>query len=458
MSARFAASRLWSHIIAASRTCGFLRWRAAALVLCGMLAMPLATPPGSADAQSAKLETAYVVLGADGAIARAILSDATECPMIDIGGAAERMSIRARPDAAFPVHVCETPIPPGTTSAAIEGRVLPLPKPAIATIATFGDTGCRLKAGGDVGKSRRHHDYPAAGEFQDCDSSSQWPFARLSAAVAAQKPDLVIHVGDYIYRESPCPAGDQSCKGSPFGDDWRTWQVDFFQPAAPLLAAASWIMVRGNHESCARAGLGYFRFLYPEPARDHAPPTCTNLLAPYTVDLGGKAFLVIDSSNAEDACPNNACDSAPYAAEFARLTPKPGTWLLSHRPIWAIGQKFKLNQTLEQAVAASGGRLPHGIELVLSGHLHIFELLSFIDERPPQLVVGSGGTELDKKINRALDGTAIGDATVRHGRSEHRFGFLMITPQPGGSTATFFSPEGKPRFKCALTSTSVRCD
>ncbi len=433
------------------------RWRIAALALGAASATLIALAPGSVNAQSANLETAYVVLGADSAIVRAVLSGATECPMIDHGGAAERMSVRARPDDAFPVLVCETPIPTGTASAAIEGRVLPLPKPAIATIATFGDTGCRLKAGGDSKKSSRHHDYPAAGKFQDCNSPSKWPFARLSATAAAKRPDLVIHVGDYLYRESPCPAGDKGCKGSPHGDDWQTWLADFFRPAAPLLAAAPWIMVRGNHESCTRAGPGYFRFLHPEPARDHAPPTCTDLLAPYTVDMGGKSFLVIDSSNAEDSCANDACNSAPYAAQFASLTPKPGTWLLSHRPIWAIGRKFKLNQTLEQALASSDGRLPQGVELVLSGHLHIFELLSFADRRAPQLIVGTGGTLLDPKIDRRLEGVTVGGAKISYGLSEHRFGFLMTTPKKKGATATFVNDRGKTRFECKLTPSTARC-
>jgi hypothetical protein len=218
------------------------------------------------------------------------------------------------------------------------------------------------------------------------------------------------------------------------------------------------IMMRGNHESCARAGLGFFRFLHPELARDHAPPACTDFLPPYTVEMGGKSFLVIDSSNAEDACPDNARDSAPYAAQFKSLAPRPGAWLLSHRPIWAIGRKFNLNQTLQQALASSGGRLPQGIELVLSGHLHLFELLSFTDQRPLQLVVGNGGTTLDKKINRKLDGMAFGDTTVRYGRSVHHFGFAMIAPGEDGSTMTLIEPSGRQRMKCALTPTSARCE
>jgi len=60
----------------------------------------------------------------------------------------------------------------------------------------------------------------------------------LAASVAAAKPDLVIHVGDYLYRESACPPRDSGCARSPHGDDWPTWTADFFAPAAPALLAA----------------------------------------------------------------------------------------------------------------------------------------------------------------------------------------------------------------------------
>ncbi|MDW4746763.1 metallophosphoesterase, partial [Escherichia coli] len=74
-----------------------------------------------------------------------------------------------------------------------------------------------------------------------------------------------LHVGDYHYRENACPPDVAGCQGSPWGYGWDTWQADLFQPAAPLMAAAPWVLVRGNHEECARAGQGWFRFLDPRP-------------------------------------------------------------------------------------------------------------------------------------------------------------------------------------------------
>lgn len=433
----------------------------AVLLFAGAIAIHGALAPRPAAAQAGMVEATYVVLGGEGAIARAILTGTGECPAITLDGATQRMGLRARPDdgaaPAFPDLVCETLIAPGTRAATINGRALPLPRDRLASVAALGDTGCRLKAAQQ--QTTRDHDHPHPGKFQDCDRPSQWPFARLSRTAAAQQPDLVIHVGDYIYRESPCPPGDKGCKGSPYGDNWRTWRADFFAPARPLLAAAPWIVVRGNHESCRRAGVGYFRFLYPALAQGGAPPACTDSSPPYTAQTGGRSFIVMDSTSAVDDCATHACDSAPYAAQFASFKPTPGTWFLTHRPIWGIGRNFTLNETLQRALAeGANGRLPAGIDLALSGHMHIFEALSFSDDRPPQLVVGTGGTALDRPVDRKLQGMTLGSATVGYGRSEHRFGFLMIAPNGARASARFIEPGGRTRFTCALMPIAAKCD
>jgi hypothetical protein len=418
--------------------------------------------PAPAAAQSAKVEAAYVVIGGEGAVARAVLTDAVQCPAISIGNASQPMSIRAKPDTGnnpvFPVLVCEAAVASGATSAAIEGQALPLPKPSLHAIAVFGDTGCRLKASKKAIK-RNEHDDQEAGKFQDCDQQSKWPFSRLSATVAARHPDLVVHVGDYIYRESPCPQGDEGCKGSPYGDNWQTWKADFFSPAAALLAAAPWIVTRGNHEICERAGTGFLRFLDPTLAQNETPPACTDLTPPYTATVAGKPFIVMDSSNAADACENDTCDSAPYAAQFAGLKPAQGSWFVSHRPIWGIGRNFTLNETLQQALKAWNGKLPEGIDLALAGHMHTFEMLSFADQRSPQFIIGTGGTDLDKNIKRQLAGMKIGGTTVSDGRVEREWGFTLLTPRKDGTdwTLTFLTAKGKAKFACKVERTEATC-
>jgi hypothetical protein len=84
-------------------------------------------------------------------------------------------------------------------------------------------------------------------------------FPRFAGQAARTRPDLMIHLGDYLYRESPCQPGDNRCTGTPWGDNWATWNADFFEPAAPLLHHTVWLMARGNHDECGRAGNGFTR-------------------------------------------------------------------------------------------------------------------------------------------------------------------------------------------------------
>jgi Calcineurin-like phosphoesterase len=406
-----------------------------------------------APTQAATLEAAFVVLGPQGAVARAILADATRCPPITIDGRTQEMNVRAAPDAPFPVLICELLLPTGVASANVENVPLPLPKTTLRSIAAFGDTGCRLKAA----KSKDGDDDDEGdGKFQDCNVPSAWPFAQVAAAIAAAKPDLVIHVGDYLYRESACPPGDQGCARSPYGDDWPSWKADFFTPAALALRAAPWIMVRGNHELCKRAGPGYFRLLDPTPTQT---PRCIDLVSQFTVTLADQPFAVLDSSNAADACP---CDGARYAAEFAAMKPKPGTWLVTHRPVWGFRtHRRTINESLQQALAAWGGKLPHGITLALAGHIHVAEVLSFADKRSPQFVLGTGGTMLAGKIKSDLTGEKIGGTKVSYGRSDHRFGFAMLerAAQGGGAwTATFRDNDSKVQFDCRIRIGEANCN
>src|SRR5262249_48310803 len=146
------------------------------------------------------------------------------------------------PPADFPVRVCEAAAPEGKR-VQLDGRPLPLPAAEIRHIVVFGDTGCRIKL----------HRKP-----QNCAKPGKWPYAKVAERAAQAHPDLVIHVGDYLYREF-CDV--EACAGEAVGYGWKGWDADFFTPSAKLFAAAPWIMVRGNHENCSRATEGWFRFL-----------------------------------------------------------------------------------------------------------------------------------------------------------------------------------------------------
>ena len=449
------------------------------------LVLAVALPAAAVQAQSGKPAVAYVVMGSQGAVARAVYADATTCPSLTLtsgsGTDTQPMSIRALPQSAdpseagkkpaFPVLVCELPVPSGTTGAAIGALSLPLPPDKLASVAVIGDTGCRLKAASKTGQADTK-DHDDDGDFQDCDSKSDWPFSTLAASVAKRKPQLLVHVGDYIYRESPCPKGDKGCKGSPYGDNWDTWKADFFDPAAPLLAAAPWVATRGNHEICQRAGNGFMLFLDPTLAIGQQPPACGALLDPLTITVDGRQFIVLDSSNAPDECPSGGCDTqnsnAPecpkpgcsakaYADQFAAMKPTDGAWLVSHRPVWGFKNKSQLNATLQAALDQWDGKLPPGFTLAIAGHIHIWEALSFADQRSPQFVVGNGGTSLAHAV-KSLKGKKIGGTKVKYGKSADKWGFTIFTPRKkDGWTATYYSTKGNDKFACTVKPTAVSC-
>ncbi len=321
------------------RNCLALSMLAALLGGCAHLTSP----------EHAPADYRFVVLGPDGgAVARLITMEAN-CPALDVDGAMRPMTVRMPPQtmplrptrstpsmsrpSAFPVLTCEAPIPAGTRNAAIGGHPLPLPKANPRRIVVIGDTGCRIKTGDNA--------------FQSCDDPAQWPFERIADAAAATAPDLVVHVGDYHYRENACPATHPGCFGSPWGYGWDAWQADFFHPARRLLEAAPWIVVRGNHESCDRAGQGWWRFLDPRPlaprqdCNDAADDAVGEFSEPYAVPLGDGSdaqFVVFDSSRVglTALAPDSAMHRtyrAQFERAFALAAAKPQAHLLVHHPV-----------------------------------------------------------------------------------------------------------------------------
>jgi hypothetical protein len=112
------------------------------------------------------------------------------------------------------------------------------------------------------------------------------------------------------------------------------------------------------------------------------------------------------------------------------------------------------NATLE---AASDNRLPPGIALVLSGHIHLFEALGFADRRPPQLVLGTAGSSLSDAIAAPLEGHEIGGTTIAYGRAVHGFGVSTMVPKAGGWALTLSDAKGAAQFTCAIMDGKVGC-
>jgi hypothetical protein len=491
-----------------------------------------------------QVEAAWVELGSTGSgvtdggsaagtntvIARVITGAAT-CPTISLnGGSAQAMNVRvaagtaplrttisttfgaqySKPS-AFPVQTCELTLPSGTVSAVVnaalpggsQGITLPLPKANAQTIVVIGDTGCRTQFG--TGTSS---------QWQDC-SQAAWPLEPIATAAAALHPDLVIHVGDYEYRDNECPPDIAGCAGSPWGYGWDAWQDDFFAPAQPLLSAAPWIVNRGNHESCNRAGQGWFRFLDPNPYdavpnKDCNDPGATladagggftfdnlgNYNTPYAVQVRSDTnVIVFDSSNiAKSAIAATGSNSIMYGEYQTELNQAGGLtkantfniWT-NHHPILGFATASPLASPAVALLSVMQNVYPNtlfpsGINMVLEGHVHNFESLDFAptstdagvaNDYPTTFVSGNAGDILDTDLPDPLpDGSTPAPGAlvppqiddIVHGAG---FGFLVMQYQAaadaGGSGSwklTEYKTDGTTvRTTCVATMDGRRtCD
>ncbi len=395
----------------------------------------------SAEADVLARWTQYVASG--GAEARAVVTDPA-CPEATVDGVAIAMTERAAPADGFPERVCALALGAGATSVTVAGVTVPAPAKRLGRVAVVGDTGCRV----------------VPNWAQACDDPTKWVFATVASATAAAKPDLIIHVGDYIYREKPCPVILQpGCAGTPSGDNFPTWAADFFTPAAPMLAAAPMIVVRGNHEICSRAGVGYSRHLSPD-AYDPAMP-CPQKDPTYTVSIDGQSFAVLDTSFPPDprVDPAMAAILRQELEAIGAAAATAPTMLLTHKPAWAItrGAHDHIYGSSQTYAAAAGDSLPRALQVAISGHIHLFESLTFTNGGPGQLVVGNSGTMLERPLPRDLSGMQAADRTIADGLEIHDFGFMVLDRTPDGWTGRVLDETSATLATCAVVPGPLAC-
>jgi hypothetical protein len=452
----------------------------------------------------------WVVLGADGIpVARVALEPATAaCPQLKLteGGKEQTRQMEVRHsdavDESFaPVRVCELTLTKNITAASIDlggkAHALPLPKRSYNKIVFFGDTGCRLKKG--VGwQNCLNHD------LKPSDDEGGWPYKELVDEAAKLHPDLVIHVGDYIYRKSACKAPfhasggkdepgylEAMCKDSPHGQNWAALKAELMVPSAALFQAAPWVVPRGNHENCGKlkddevhagGGLGFFLMMDPGtlghdkcriPKGKDALDPLDEETGAYTIPLAENLDLwVVDSNAPEDTVKAvHPHQLERYKGIFAKLVERykgPGrrAWFASHRPLYAqypggreetknamaegkTVEMQSLNVTLQESVE-SWVTKENPLDVALSGHMHVFQVTEFPKEshRPIQFVVGDSGTQLDTYYPASFDhftSMKVGQQqkpTQVEGKTIKKFGFMLLERSGDKWTATLYEKTG----------------
>ena len=398
--------------------------------------------------------TAWVQLGPNNQASARLITTNTTCPSITVDGTAHPMTVRSAPvtvpvrptstdttlaaaqastnskASVFASTTCEYILPAGATSASVGGFPLPVPKPAVNRVVIIGDTGCRISIGN---------------VYQACSDPTQWPFSMIAKTTAAMKPDLVLHVGDYEYRDNPCPPGNTACANEPWGYGSDAWAADFFTPAAPLLAAAPWVIVRGNHEVCNRAGQGWYRYLDPNPFDTSGVKTCDNAANdntgnfndPWAVSFGDTQFIAFDSSNVSKSAYSPAAFE-PYTDELlgAKTLSSPSflNIFAVHHPVlgYSAGSPPTLGAPGLQSVMNAvfpGNYYPPNTAIAIHGHVHDFQAFDFSSNHPATFVAGNGGDNLDSALPATFDPNSdlpAPNTVVKSFAYSQEFGFMVM--------------------------------
>lgn len=418
------------------------------------------------------------------------------CPIPLIDNIADKQIVmQARQNPApidFPITVCEA-LYPIDTQLYLNGSALLKPSYKSEHVAVFGDTGCKSSK-------------------QTCTlDSDNWFFNNLVDLSAEAQPEVVLHVGDYNYSGTPgsieisgqknkvqvYDAGDnttqgmckiagpyygQNSEGSQSRDSWEHWQQDFFSPAQSLLSSAPWVFARGNHELCSRAGTGWFYLLdssspllgkYTQQLSCPKPSNQSPMIfsQPFAINLDKVNILVLDSTN---ACDSGLLNLDQYQNQFVlgkqmlKALPTGFNILQTHRPMFAVDRLDKvgtcgegqqsgqcqMSQTLQQANRLTG--LTDEVELLISGHMHLFQSTHFeASVFPDQLVVGNSGVILEDNFPpEPIQLKMENNTAYTNGISEYGYLKLEIPAVVDGSdkkaawNAILINPDNKTILAC----------
>lgn len=361
-------------------------------------------------------DQAWVQVGQSNQLVVRAIYTVNQCPKVAYSVVEKNfvstMNKVVKPSQDFPFQICQKHIPINAVNISVDGKKLPSFPKEIKRIAVVGDTGCRLK-----GKY-----------IQNCSDSHEWPFARVAEAVHDVGADMVVHVGDYHYRESPCPKGDKRCAGSVDGDNWASWNQDFFSHARPLLDTAPVVFVRGNHEECKRAGHGWNTF-FADPLNNKK---CRDYTDEFNVRAANINLFVLDTSRAFEShvdLNNRTKELKFFRKQFQNIHRKISAdqdvenILVTHKPMWGLHSNTFITRSLQ--LADRRGGLMKNLDLFVAGHIHLYEMLSFQNNKAPQLIVGNSGTELvDLPINYTKP--SMFGQKVPYAHIKQKFGFVLL--------------------------------
>lgn len=316
-------------------------------------------------------------------------------------------------------------------------------------LAVIGDTGCRLKESKN-GKS-----------YQDCSLTKEWPYSQVVDSIAKEDYNFGIHTGDYHYREQCTDAKLCPKFGKYIGYVWGAWWDDFYGPSQPLFKKP-WMFVRGNHEDCNRAYLGWAALSPVESTKKFTDP-CV-VAEPYQwTELEDIVFINFDNAMMEDRKELKKEEAAVWNERFVEiknriqaLKGKKEIWFLSHKPMFGYipneedAEPKAIGTYMSDLLKSSG--LYDQIDFFLAGHIHAQQVIPLPNK--VQLVVAHSGTSLDP-FGRKIMTEKFKTTTD----NKYSFGYAIFE-KTGFKKWTFLfkDTKGDVQLTCHSASNKVTCD
>jgi hypothetical protein len=137
-------------------------------------------------------------------------------------------------------------------------------------------------------------------------------------------------------------------------------------------------------------------------------------------------------------------------------------WMITHRPVWSVraskteGEVDVLNVVEEEAWKK--GR-PKGIDLLLAGHTHTFEMIGFDakSDHAMQLVVGNSGTKLVAPLTYDKAAPSVQSAQIKDFRNIQDFGYTTLTPAKAGWNVLAHERDGRVDIACDVEAGKATC-
>jgi hypothetical protein len=108
--------------------------------------------------------------------------------------------------------------------------------------------------------------------------------------------------------------------------------------------------------------------------------------------------------------------------------------------------------------AALGADMPASVRMEVAGHIHFFQAVDFGGARPPQLVVGTGGDNLEGMPVASVAGADINGLEALNAVTYSGFAY-MVWDRAGDNvwSGTLFDVDGKPLNRCRLAERALSC-